>query len=400
MKILYPYVLILLPILWAFVNKKNFFYILSASFIVIAISGVAKVSQKEIKTDKDIYFIFDTTYSMACKDLKPDRLEYAKKEFFSLIKKLKKPVGVFSFDKEVKFISFPTTDYEFLKQKIEKLKPVKASTDIKMAINRVKAVSNGDKIIVLISDGGEKKVQGDFVFWGFATEKGAKVPGFDAISKLNIIGKKYFAYNEGDKLLKYLKKQSYTTKKITTYKRIDYIFVVLAFISFLLGGVYNRFVLILLIFLIPRHLYAGDFLGCLYEKIGLQSAALSEFKKSGSDFAKIKLATFYMKNGELKKAYNLLKDVKGYEKIKNYDMALILTKMKKYKKAYELVRKLKEKYSDERIDKLYDFVSLYKNEDNLKTIIIPTKKTKSSSEEKTKSKNDFKNLSIKKEPLW
>ena len=105
MNILHPEVLILIPLIFLFTTKKNLFFSLSATFLVLALSGIAKKEIKSIKLpNNDIFLLIDTTYSMACKDLKPNRLEYAKKEIIKLIKKVNKPIGIFSFDKNVNLL--------------------------------------------------------------------------------------------------------------------------------------------------------------------------------------------------------------------------------------------------------------------------------------------------------
>ena len=356
--------LLLIPIVLFFINRKNFLYIFSAIFLILALSKVYKTKEyKEVKVnDKDIIFLIDTTYSMSCNDLKPNRLEYAKKEVKKVIKKLKHNVWVFSFAKKVKLLRNPLID-------INSLKPIKTHTDIQMAINRVKYFSDSKKIIVVVSDGGDKKLKGDFIFWGFATKKGAKIPGFNAISKLNIIGDRFFNYNEGDKLLKYLTKNLTSTKKVEIYKDNSYYFIIVAFILFLAGIIYERVMFVLLFFIVvPNSLKANDFLGCFYSYIGATSLAMKEFKNSNSDFGKMKEAIYLMKEHKYKESIQVLNRVKGYDKEKNFDKMLNYIKLKNYKRAYEIAYYLKNKYEDKRIDKIYSKLLEY-NKNNLSSKI-------------------------------
>jgi len=358
MSILKPEILLLIPLILLFVNKKNLFFVLSAMFLVIGLSEIVKIETKKVKfANNDIFLVIDTTYSMACEDLKPSRLEFAKKEVIKFIKRVNNPIGLVVFNKSVNILSLPTSDKEFLIQQIKTLKVMKSRTDIQMAINKVKSLNPKSKII-LISDGGENYISGNFIFWGFATKKGAKVPGFKAISRLNIIGK-YFRYDELDKLLKYLNKnKSYTTKEVKIYKPISYIFVVLAFVFFLIGIIVNRFaILMVLVFLYPHTLKANDLMGCIYEYVGLKKAAFNEFKKGDSEFAKIKVAIYYLKKDEFQKALKSLKNTNS-DKAK-YIEALIFTKLKKYQKAYEIMKDIpldKEKV------KLFKFLKKYQKQ--------------------------------------
>jgi ferritin len=324
---------------------------------------------------------------MASEDLKPNRLEYAKKEIIKLIKNVNKPIGIFSFDKNINLLSLPTMDKTLLINKIKPLKPVKARTDILMAINRVKYISSAKKTIVLISDGGEKEVKGDFIFWGFATSKGAKVPGFDGISKLNIIGDKYFSYKDTNKLIKYLNSHTlYTEKKVTIYKPISYIFSILAFISFTIGVILSRFkILVILLFIFPHQAKANDILGCLYEYVGLKKAAIKEFKNSNTDLANMKMSIYYLKKGEYKHALKKINKVKNNPQ-KNYIKALILTKQKKYKKAFETLQNS----------------ALYKNSLKLYNLLKKyiTNNSKSVIHEIKDFNTQNKISKTKKEPLW
>lgn len=366
MTILDPAVLILIPIILFFTNKKNLFFSLSAIFVVLILSGIAKEEIKKVKIkDSSIVLLFDTTYSMATKDLKPNRLEYAKKQAVKFIKQIDIPIAIFNFNSEVHLLSLPTTDKKKLISQILKLKPIKAHTDIAMAINKIKSLTNSKTTIILISDGGEKKIKGNFILWGFATKKGGQIPGFNVVSKLNIIGNKFFAYNQVDKLLQYVKhNKQYIQKTIKIYKPTAFIFAIFAFISFVIGIAIDRLkLLIIIVFLFPIQIKANDTLACFYEYIGLKNLAFKEFKKGKSDLAKIKTAIFYLQKKDYKNALKKLNDVKNYPK-KNYLKALILTKLKRYNEAYEI---LKNTPLDKNGIKLYNILSSYiKNKEKSK----------------------------------
>jgi len=382
MSVLNPYVLILIPIILIFINKKNLFFSLSAIFLILGLSEISKVETKNVKiANNDIFLVIDTTYSMLCNDLKPNRLEYLKKETIKFINKINFPVGIVVFNNNVKILSLPTTNKNELIKKIKSLKALKSRTDIQMAINKIKAINPHSRIIVL-SDGGESKIKDDFIFWGFATKNGAKIPGFDAVSKLNIIGKKYFRYDEIDKLIEYLdKNKNYFNKEIKIYKPISFIFVVISFILFVIGIVVNRFnILMVLLFLYPNTIKANDLLGCIYEYVGFKEKAFSEFKRGKREFAKIKTAIYYIKKYEFEKALIALNNTTS--KKAKYLKALLLAKLKKYNQAYKIAKT----FNDEEGVKLFNFVKKYKKE---KATISPRK-----------DNFKHKNIEIKKEHLW
>lgn len=377
MKILYPETLFLIPFIFMFLNKKNIFYVLSAVFLVLAISNISIVKQKSIKIPQnDIFILLDTTYSMSCNDIKPNRLDYAKKEIKKILKNVNKNILLFTFTDNIKLIS---------KSNLDKLKPTKAKTDIKVAVNKAKYLSNTKKTIVVVSDGGEKKVNGDFVFFGIATKKGCVLKDFGVVSRLNIIGNKYFKYNETDKLINYLNSiNKYTEKKVESYKSLSFVFVILASVFFMVALFKERFFMVIVLFLLyPNSLKANDFLGCLYEYVGLNKLAINEYKNSKSDFAKMKMAFYYFKKQNYKKALKILNQVNGYKLKKNLLKTVAFIKLKKYKNAYNTIKKISD-IPDKRVQRLYNELKKYTYEES-----IISQKT-----------NSTKNISKKKVHLW
>jgi len=380
MEITQPLFLFLIPPVLMLGWKKNIFAALSAAFLLTALSGISKVETKKIKVpNQDVIFVIDTTYSMAAEDLKPNRLEYAKKELIKIIKKLNIPVGAISFSKGVNLLSLPTLNHNKLIEKIKKLKPQKSRTDILMAINAAKNLSDSKKTIVLVSDGGERKINDDFIFWGFATKKGAKVPGYDAVTKLNEIGKVKFAYNQSEKLLSYLQThKNYSIKEVKIKKPVIYPFVILSFISFALGVLVKKIsVIFAVIFIVinPQPANANDFFGCLYEYLGIKK---DPFKNSQTDFGLLKHSIYLIEHKEYHKALQSLSRIKGYEKEKTYLKALVLTKLQRYNQAYKEIKKITS-YEDKNIQKLYNFLKNLKQD---KAEVIPVKKPQNTSKAK------------------
>jgi hypothetical protein len=234
-----PFMLLLIVFLFLFVNKKNFLYILSVSFLVFALSGVKAEKYITKKVLKDIFVLIDNTYSMMCDDLKPSRIALAKKYAIKLIKDFNN-VGVLSFDKGIDILCMPYDNKEKCIKKIKALKPKKIRTDISMALNFVNNLSDSKKTIIVLSDGGERKIKGDFIFLGLATSNGAKVPGFDEVSRLNIIGDKYFSYTNFNNLIKYLKNSAFYEVKLKSFKNLSFDFVLISFIIFLIALIKER----------------------------------------------------------------------------------------------------------------------------------------------------------------
>ncbi len=415
------WILSLLPILLLFTNRKNFLFILSLVFLIVASSKITIKQKQEVKYPSNkVYLLIDNSYSMSCDDLEPNRLEFAKKEIKKFLNSVNKEVVTFEFNKFIHLISTNKINIpEFLNKffdnpskkipkfsYIDKIKIKRIGTDIKSAINSIKAINKSKKIIIVVSDGGDKKVDGDFVFWGFATKKGAKVPGFDGVSRLNIIGGKYFRYDEVEKVVKYVNKINiYSTTTVYKDKDISIYFVFLGAVLFLAGLIKKYIFLILLLILPQTELRANETLGCIYEFFGLHKMAFSEFKQSKSELSKLKTSIYYIINDECDKAVPILKSITKFKKQREYNLSLCLVRKKRYKEAFLKLQNLQREFSgDRKIKKFYLALKEYMDELKRTTIIYqPLKKAK---QEETKKKkktdnNETKNkYSIIKENPW
>jgi len=143
--------------------------------------------------------------------------------------------------------------------------------------------------------------------------------------------------------------------------------------------------LIVLLFIFPHQAKANDILGCLYEYIGFKKAAIKEFEKTNTDLANMKLTIYYLEKKEYKKALQKIDRVKNNPQ-KNYIKALILTKLKNYKKAFET---LQNTVLDKNSLKLYNLLKKYIT-NNSKSVIHEIK------DFNTQNKTS----QTKKEPLW
>lgn len=177
---------------------KNIFITLSIVFIAIALAGprwgshYQEVSQKGV----DIMVAVDVSLSMAAEDIKPDRMERARREILDLLKAARGDrIGLVAFSGSA-FLQCPLTlDYAavemFLSQLEPGLIPVQG-TDIGSAIETAIASFDDrfqtDKVILLITDGEDNEGKGldaakeaaakgvkIFVF-GMGNSEGAPVP--------------------------------------------------------------------------------------------------------------------------------------------------------------------------------------------------------------------------------
>jgi len=397
MQFLNPEFLVLIPILFLFINKKNFLYVFSGVFVILAMAGLAKVTQKEIKIpNNDVYIAIDNSWSMACNDLKPNRLEAAKKAVAKFIKDTNYSISLLTFNKNIEMLAFPTQSKYKLLKKLKNIKLQKSSTDIEMVVNAINNINFQPKTIIIVSDGGDKKIEGNFIFWGFATKAGSKVPGYEGISKLNIIGKYFKSQKE---IIKYINSNfHYEIKQVPVYHYYSGYFVLFALFMLLLNGLKMRFFIIIFLAILPYQSYALDSLGCLYQMFGFDKLAIREYKKTNSDFSNMKIGIYYMKQKEYKKAIKYFEKVKNYQKEKSYNTALCLIELEKYDKAYEIVKSLRI-YNDEKIQNLYR--GLYEYFKDL-TIVYPIiySPSKENKLKQTKQNNSNSKVSLKKDNPW
>lgn len=423
-----PYILLLIPVAWIFVNKKNYLYLLSLTLLLVAFAQISLKEKQTIKYPSNkVYLLLDESYSMSCNDLKPNRLEYAKKQIKRFLDGVNKDFVLFTFDKFVhpiatkkdmgladmdRFVDALGDDVKFARLAAKKLKKYayldtikieKTGTDIKSAIDSIDAIDRNKKIIIVASDGGEKEVEGDFIFWGFATKEGAKVPGYEGVSKLNIIGSKYFRYDEVEKLVKYINSLNvYSTQTVKVKKDISPYFTIPAALLFLAALIRKYLFVIALAFVFVPHseLKANDTLGCIYQFFGFHQKARKEFQKGSSDLAKLKTAIYYIIDDKCEQALPLLESIQSLTKQKEYDTALCLVRQKRYKEAYEKLRYLHREYTDDKkIAKFYNTLRRYEEQQKRTTIIYQAEK-KMKKEKTQKPAGKKAPYSIKKENPW
>ncbi len=184
---------------------KMVFYSLALSFLILAWARPQSAEGKtEVKSEGvEVMILVDVSRSMLAEDVRPSRLEHAKKEIISLLDALGgDKVGMIAFAGSSVLLSPLTTDKSALKMFVEGLSPNSVETqgtEISRALNEAKeafkrgGVDAGEgskvtKVALLISDGedhekGAETVAKELVDQGirvfamaFGTAAGAKVP--------------------------------------------------------------------------------------------------------------------------------------------------------------------------------------------------------------------------------
>ena len=397
-------------------NRFEFWIAYIVVFLIIISLGkpVLKTGEKTIyKKDTEIVILLDHSLSMEVSDLKPTRLIFALRKVKKLLKKLEdEKVGLIIFAEKPEVIFYPFE--KITEADIENL-TIKGggSTDILSAFSVANSVLTAkERIVVLVSDGSDEdlskvvdliKQSGiKVVFYGVATEKGGKVPGYNALSRLNMEMVKiaqsngiYVKPSQTDedisKILSYIKNISDKTKTVLLkmhYKTDLSPFLALFSLGLITAGfLLRRFgsVFIFLIFL-SYPSYSGEIKGYFYYAVGKYKEAASEFLQEKDPENMYNAGLSYYKAGMYLNALSVLKKVKtddpDLKKKVLYTQSLCYLAQKKYKKAEKLLSQLIELYpTEERIRKLYRFVNMVYNlrqkPEEKKTIVkIKEKKSK------------------------
>jgi Ca-activated chloride channel family protein len=136
---------------------------LTLVFLIVAMARPTIENKDITETHKGINILFalDISESMLIEDLKPNRLERAKK-FMSqfILKRTSDQIGILLFSGEPITHSPLTNDQSFLSEKIKSIKynskfpkGTAIGSVLGAAINRLKNTSEGQRVLILISDG-------------------------------------------------------------------------------------------------------------------------------------------------------------------------------------------------------------------------------------------------------
>ncbi|WP_297473787.1 VWA domain-containing protein [Persephonella sp.] len=397
-------------------NRFEFWIAYTVVFLIIISLGkpVLKTGEKTIyRKDTEIVILLDHSLSMEVSDLKPTRLTFALRKLKKLLKELEdEKVGLIIFAEKPEVIFYPfekitETDIENLMIKAE------GSTDILSAFSVANSVLTAkERIVVLVSDGSDEdlskvveliKQSGiKIVFYGVATEKGGKVPGYNALSRLNkemvkiaqsngIYVKPSQTDEDISRITDFIKDISEKTKTVLLkmhYKTDLSPFLALFSLGIITAGfLLRRFGSVFLImFLFAYPSYSGEITGYFYYAIGEYKKAASEFLQEKDPENMYNAGLSYYKAGMYLNALSVLKKIKtddpDLKKKVLYTQSLCYLAQKKYKKAEKILSELIELFpTEEKIRKLYRFVNmvytLNKKPEKKKTIVkIKEKKSK------------------------
>lgn len=397
-------------------NRFEFWtaYIVVFSLVLSLGSPVLKKGEKTVyKKDTEIVILFDRSLSMEVSDLKPTRLKFALRKVKKLLKNFyDEKVGLVTFADKPEIIFYP---YEKITEKDVENLFVKAggSTDILSAFSVANSLLTGkERIIILVSDGSDEDLSKvkelieqsgvRLIFYGVATEKGGKVPGYNALSRLNTEMVKiarsngiFVAPSQTDeditKIVSFIKNISEKTKtvllKIPDQTDLSPFIALLSLGIITAGFLMRRFGSVFLVILFLSYpSYSGEIKGYFYYSIGNYKKAAEEFLKEKDPENMYNAALSYYKAGMYLNAQSLLKKIKTEDlhlkKKVLYTLSLCYLAQKKYEKAEKTLGDLIEIYpTDEKIRKLYRFVNmvynLNKKPEEKRTIVkIKEKKSK------------------------
>jgi len=187
---------------------KRTMLVIAFIFIIIALlrPQYGVIFKQVERKGHDIFIAMDLSYSMLAQDIKPSRLEHAKREVLSLIDDLKGDrIGLIAFSGDA-IVQCPlTSDYSAIKMYLDFIEPnlmAVPGTDIASAIKTARLsfqrLSKSNKpILILMSDGesfendpvesaevAAKKGVSIYTI-GIGTPKGEPIPQFDASGRLN-----------------------------------------------------------------------------------------------------------------------------------------------------------------------------------------------------------------------
>ena len=169
MTLFYPSLLwLIIPLGLFFVYRKKSslmikIHIFILMLIVLAESRpVLKKGLQENHIDaQDIIIALDISYSMKADDILPNRYDYAKEMINSFLKKNKKDNIMFiGFTTNPLLLSPPTTDHALISMALESLNPkyiLTKGTSLQKLFNKLSAMHQHNKELILITDGGEDK---------------------------------------------------------------------------------------------------------------------------------------------------------------------------------------------------------------------------------------------------
>ncbi len=417
---------------YIFSFRKNYVEVFFITLIGILISFLlANPSLKKgykvlYKEDTEIAILLDHSLSMAVNDIKPNRFEAGRKKILKLLDRLNGlKTGVVVFADKSQIVLYPEENAQKLKETIKSLNlPLKGSTNLLEGLSMANSILSGkEKIIILISDGGDEdlnkifqlasKMSSRIIFYGIGTKEGGFVPGYKALSKLNTEASKLSQITRGisvfytksdediEKISSFIKNIAQKTKK-EVLKIPNYLYLSPFIAVGILGIIFLRFLvkkafLILLVF--PFVSYGGEVSGYFFYMIGKYEKAGKEFLEEKDPQNKYNAGVSFIKGGFYDKALNILKEIKTddleLKKKADYNIAYIYVVKREYTKAHSILEKLYQLYpNDKKIEKLYLFTNMVVNlnqKNKRKETVVKIKEEKPKQNPKTQGEVGTKN---------
>jgi Ca-activated chloride channel family protein len=390
MTLLYPQVLVLfLALLWLYqsTNKRAIKLYISLAFMIIALTRPVVINQQNNESikAKDLIIALDVSSSMNADDIKPTRLNVAKKLIGKILETNKQDrFSLFAFTTNPLILSPSTTDHQLLISAIDSLKVdniLTHGTNLQNLLNRISVLKIPQKNLLLFSDGGDSfdieqlldicQENGIHIFAiGTATNKGATLKDSYGkkikdtkknlvISRLNPqlkdlaqqSGGEFFKIDDFDFLLGFIEQERFSKKQNRSFSELFWIPLLIGVILFWINFVKIPKKILLLIPFLSLHSdanlldwyyidKANDYYHQHKYKEAVENFSMIEHKTMQSQ---LNLANSYYQLESYKKARSIYKNLKSTDKrvkkIIFYKLGNCEAKLKKYKKAREYYKK-------------------------------------------------------------
>ncbi|WP_457643413.1 VWA domain-containing protein [Persephonella sp.] len=344
------------------------------------------------KKDAEIAVLIDRSLSMGVSDLPPDRLSFGLKKVKQLIKALKdEKIAVVVFSDRPYVVSYPYEKNESLLNKLDTVSiSPEGSTGMLEAFSVANSVLTGkERIVILVSDGGDEPLDKlkvllensglKLIFWGMATEEGGKVPGYDAVSRLNTEMVEFaeehgrfvkYSYDNTDveSIASYIKNLTEKTRTVLFKVSINtqlspFLALTALFVIFLTYLSRRFFTAALAVLLLYAPSYSGELEGYLYYFIGKYERAGEEFLESKTPSSLYNAGLSFFKAGRYDRAESILSEIQTEDpqlrKKVFYTKALCLIAKNDFEKAYQISKQLLQIYpDDEKVKKVYYFLNM------------------------------------------
>ncbi len=423
--LLIPVVIIVL--IYLKMRNKDYFEFLVFSIITVLLiialaQPVIKKGYKTIyKTDTEIMILLDRSLSMAVDDLKPNRFEVAKNKVLKLLNNLEDVmVGLILFSDKSDVVFMPYDRKDEISKYLKDL-PVdlKGSTNLLDAFSTANSLLTSKKrIVILVSDGGDDDISNLInlvknsnlivIYYGIATVKGGKIPGYNAVSKLNLSLEKITEISDGitvkvskndediREITEFIQNITEKTKK-EILKIPDYFELTPIIGGIILGlillnfGIKRLTASLIVFFISTASSSAGDLQGYFFYIMGDYKKSAEEFIKDKDPYSQYNGAVSYIKGNMCDKAEPILKNIKTddlelIKKIK-YNLSVCLITKGKFKDAKKILEDIIQIFPDDRkLIKLYTFTNMVINlnkKPEKKITIVEIKEDKPKKHEKS-----------------